>query len=167
MSGSWKLCRWMSIEYCYIIRQLQDSLHSGSKFAICLHFTFWAHWEWFKRSFAIFTQYSLKSYPAGRLISTLFTVLLVETSSNHWMNYHNGMSQSHAAHKSITHHFFPILLCIYRALQPKKPRRPPTTGPKPHQLKTPNPKTQSKTPTQKPHTPKHNKWVKIRKKYKE
>ena len=50
--------------------------------------------------------------------------------------------------------FFPrvILLCLYREPQPKKLRRPHTTGPKPHQLKTPTPKTQYKTPTPKPQT---------------
>ena len=54
-----------------------------------------------------------------------------------------------------SHHFFPriILLCLYREPQPKKPRRPQTTGPKPHQLKTTTPKTQYKTPTPKPKPP--------------
>ena len=38
---------------------------------------------------------------------------------------------------------FPGLFCyVYIEPQPKKPRRPHTTGPKPHQLKTPTPKTQ-------------------------
>ena len=45
-----------------------------------------------------------------------------------------------------------ILLCSNREPQPKKPRRSNTTGPKPHQLKTPTPKTQYKTPTLKPQT---------------
>ena len=55
--------------------------------------------------------------------------------------------------------FFPrvILLCLYREPKPKKPRRPHTTGPKPHQLKAPTPKTQNKTPTPKPQTPNHHK----------
>ena len=50
--------------------------------------------------------------------------------------------------------FFPrvIFLCP-RAPTPKKTRRPHTTGTKPHQLKTPTPKTQSQTPTPKPQTP--------------
>ena len=56
-----------------------------------------------------------------------------------------------------------ILLCLYREPKPKKPRRPHTTGPKPHQLKAPTPKTQNKTPTPKPQTPNHHKWAKIRK----
>ena len=59
-----------------------------------------------------------------------------------------------------THHFFPrviLFLCLYREPQPKKPRRPHTTGLKPHQLKTPTPKTQYKTPTPKPQTPNHHK----------
>ena len=34
-----------------------------------------------------------------------------------------------------------IHLCLFREPQPKKPRRPHTTGPNPHQLKTPTPKT--------------------------
>ena len=36
---------------------------------------------------------------------------------------------------------------IKRALNSKNPRWPHTTGSKPHQLKTPTPKTQFKTPT--------------------
>ena len=51
-----------------------------------------------------------------------------------------------------------ILWCLYTERQPKKnPRWPHTTGPKPHQLKTPAPKTLFKTPT-----PKHHKWAKMR-----
>mgnify|MGYP001800369971 CR=1 FL=1 len=47
------------------------------------------------------------------------------------------------------HHFLLrfILLCLHREPQPKKPRRPLTTGPKPHQLRTQIPNTQSKTTT--------------------
>ena len=48
--------------------------------------------------------------------------------------------------------FFPrvILLCLHRQSQPKKPRWPHTTGPKPHQLKTPTPKTQIRPQPQNP-----------------
>ena len=56
-----------------------------------------------------------------------------------------------------------ILLWLYSS-QPKpqkKPRRPHTTGPKPHQLKTPT--TQSKTRTPKPQFPNHNKWLRVSK----
>ena len=56
------------------------------------------------------TPYSPKGYPAGRVISALLTVLLVQpitytisscltTGSNHRSNSLNGMSQSHAGHK--------------------------------------------------------------------
>ena len=53
--------------------------------------------------------------------------------------------------------FFPGLLFYVYIESPnqKKPRRPQTTGPKPHQLKAPSPKTQNKTPTPKPQTPNH------------
>ena len=65
------------------------------------------------------------------------------------------------------HHFFPgLFFCVYvESPNSKKPRMPPTTGPKPHQLKTPTSKTQSNTPTPKPKN--HHKWAKIRKFYKE
>ena len=60
--------------------------------------------------FTISTPYSPKGYPAGRVISTLLTVLLVQpitytvssclaTGSYHISNSLNGMSRSHAAHK--------------------------------------------------------------------
>ena len=50
--------------------------------------------------------------------------------------------------------FFPgLFLYVYiESPIPKKPRRLHTTGPKPHQLKTPTPETQYKTPTPKPQT---------------
>ena len=46
------------------------------------------------------------------------------------------------------HHFFPGLFFYVYIESPnqKKPRRPHTTGPKPHQLKIPTPTTQNKTP---------------------
>ena len=49
--------------------------------------------------------------------------------------------------------FFPrvILLCLYREPQPENPRWPHTTGPKPHKLKTPTPKTLFKTQTPNDH----------------
>ena len=48
---------------------------------------------------------------------------------------------------------------IRRAPTPKNPGWPNTTGPKPHQLKTPTPKTQFKTPTSKPQlTMNEQKW---------
>ena len=50
--------------------------------------------------------------------------------------------------------FFPgLFFNVYIEIpNPKKPRRPHTTGPKPQQLKAPTPKTQNKTPTPKPPT---------------
>ena len=46
----------------------------------------------------------------------------------------------------ITHKF--ILLCLYR--EPQIPRRPLTTGPKPHQLKIPTPKPNPRPQSQNP-----------------
>ena len=58
--------------------------------------------------------------------------------------------------------FFPRVTFIKRA-----PAQKNTTGPKPHQLlKTPTPKTRSKTTTQKPQPLNHHKWAKERNKSK-
>ena len=45
-----------------------------------------------------------------------------------------------------------ILIFYIKSPNPENPRWPHTTGLEPHQLKTPAPKTQFKTPTQKPQT---------------
>ena len=78
------------------------------------------------------TPYSPKGYPAGRVISTLFTFLLVQpitytvslclaTVSNHRINSLNGMSQSHAAHKwaSQSHQLTPTLTLTYQPYEEK------------------------------------------------
>ena len=59
----------------------------------------------------------------------------------------------YAVHQKV---FFPgLFLHVHiESTNPNKPRRPHTTGPRPHQLKTPTQKTQSKTPTPKTPTPK-------------
>ena len=50
--------------------------------------------------------------------------------------------------------FFPrvILLCLYKEPKPQQPRKPYTTDPTPHQLKTPTQKTQFITPPPNPQT---------------
>ena len=47
------------------------------------------------------------------------------------------------------------LVCLYKEIQPQKPRRPYTTDPKPHQLATWTPKTQCNTQNREPQAPKH------------
>ena len=58
--------------------------------------------------------------------------------------------------------FFPGLF-LYVYIKSPNPKWPCTTGPKPHQLKTPAPETQFKTPTPKPQPQKHHKWARTRK----
>ena len=79
-----------------------------------------------------FKAYSPKGYPAGRVISTLFTFLLVQpftytvssclsTGSNHRTNSLNCMSQSHAAHKllSQSHQLILTLTMTYQPTEEK------------------------------------------------
>ena len=80
-----------------------------------------------------------------------------KTTTNHFsQNFHINNSLLPAVRqRCFRHHFFPgLFFYVYiESPIPKKPRRLHTTGPKPHQLKTPTPKTQYKTPTPKPQTP--------------
>ena len=79
-----------------------------------------------------------------------------------------------SAYGFVKQSFFPrfILRYLFREPQPqKKPRRPHTTGPTPHQLKTPTPKTRSKTTNLTPQYHNlqplnHHKWAKMRNKSK-
>ena len=61
--------------------------------------------------------------------------------------------------------FFPgLLFHVYiESPNPWKTEKPHTTGPKPHHMKIPNPKTQSKTQLQNPNHPKPPKMNKMRK----
>ena len=65
--------------------------------------------------------------------------------------------------------FFPrvIFLCFYRERpNPKKPWMPHTTGPKPHQLRTPTPKPNIRPQPQNPNPPNPQTRAKMTKKYK-
>ena len=75
---------------------------------------------------------------------------------NHFVNPRIGLPKVTKKHNLPvkTAPFSPrvILVCLSRGPQPKKPRRPYTTGLKPHKQKTPTPKTQSRTTTPNPQT---------------
>ena len=91
----WQLEIMQMDEYCYIIRQFYNSYKILDQNLQSVFTSVSEHIENDSNAaFMISTQYSPKGYPAGIVISTLFTVLLVEpitytaslrlaTSSNH------------------------------------------------------------------------------------